>query len=435
MMGIEQTLPANLQEALSKGLLKRIPLTFLPFVNQQLNQWNYLFPNERQSVERLLLFVASLSPEQSTNLFHDVVELEQKMGVSHWQFSTNEQTIQNSSLLASSSYFQEWRQAVQAVFDAADAHALKNSGAAVQSERKLVLLDMPLDLPVDAATVWRRWQGIGRPIRLDFSQSGNSHTAFAALVTGQPNSTGGRSTGLLDIVRGRSGSSPANTWIIDAGKGLVDNVLSSNPDAAPHASAAVLGYARLDQYRENFSHEMNTMPKDLGGADAVFDHLRKVDVVPWCPAEVASDPAIREFVRALYLSGNGAVIFGNSFVQWAASEAFRRARPTFLAAQFGVRSKPKPFTGVAVFDNPDQVNPLPAVDDLTGSAEDAQILALYVWLAATRYPEYRSSTVCVCLAESLSEAYVVAPPEFALLQATQPVSHDSLINALRNWIS
>ena len=165
MMGIEQTLPANLQEALSKGLLKRIPLTFLPFVNQQLNQWNYLFPNERQSVERLLLFVASLSPEQSTNLFHDVVELEQKMGVSHWQFSTNEQTIQNSSLLASSSYFQEWRQAVQAVFDAADAHALKNSGAAVQSERKLVLLDMPLDLPVDAATVWRRWQGIGRPIR------------------------------------------------------------------------------------------------------------------------------------------------------------------------------------------------------------------------------------------------------------------------------
>ena len=39
------------------------------------------------------------------------------------------------------------------------------------------------------------------------------------------------------------------------------------------------------------------MRKDLGDADAVFDHLRKVDVVPWCPAEVASDPAIREFVR------------------------------------------------------------------------------------------------------------------------------------------
>ena len=118
------------------------------------------------------------------------------------------------------------------------------------------------------------------------------------------------------------------------------------------------------------------MRKDLADADAVFDRLRKVDVSQWCPPEVASDPATREFVRSLYLSGNGAVIFGNSFVQWGASEAFRRARPSLLAAKFGVRAKPKAFTGVAVFDNPDQVNPVPSVDDLSGSAEDAEILAL-----------------------------------------------------------
>ena len=52
-------------------------------------------------------------------------------------------------------------------------------------------------------------------------------------------------------------------------------------------------------------------------------HLHKVDVTPWCPREVVADPALREFVRTLYLSGNGAVIFGNSFVEWAASEALR----------------------------------------------------------------------------------------------------------------
>jgi hypothetical protein len=133
---------------------------------------------------------------------------------------------------------------------------------------------------------------------------------------------------------------------------------------------------------------MNTMRKDLSDADSVFDHLRTVDLAAWCPAEVVTDEAAREFVRNLYLSGNGAVIFGNSFVQWGASEAFRRARPRFLAARFGVRSKPKPFTGVAVFEDPDQVNPLPSVDDLPGSAIDSQILALYVWLAASRYEEY-----------------------------------------------
>jgi hypothetical protein len=122
-------------------------------------------------------------------------------------------------------------------------------------------------------------------------------------------------------------------------------------------------------------------------------------------------------------------------VEWAASEAFRRARPTFLAAQFGVRSKPKPFTGVAVFDNPDAVNPLPAVDDLPGSAADAQMLALYVWLAASRFEDYQSSTVCVCMAESLPQAYVVAPAEFALWKESEPVPLGRLANALRTWIA
>jgi hypothetical protein len=180
---------------------------------------------------------------------------------------------------------------------------------------------------------------------------------------------------------------------------------------------------------------MNTMHKDLADADAVFDRLRKVDVTPWCPPEVVADPAIREFLRSLYLTGNGAVIFGNSFAQWASSEAFRRARPSFLAAQFGMRSRPKPFTGVAVFDNPDQVNPLPAVDDPAGSAVDAQMLALYVWLAAYRYEEYQRSTVCICVAESISQAYVVAPTDFTLILGAEPVSLDRLRDALCTWIS
>jgi len=434
-MTAEQKLPVEIQNALSKGLLNRIPLTFLPFVNQQLNHWEFLFHNERQSVERLLLYVASLSSEQSADLFRNVVELEDKMGVRHWQFSTTEQTIQNSSQLASSQYFQDWRRAVQAVFDAADAHALESAGASSKSGPRLVLLGIPQTLPVDKSGIWHRWQGAGRAIKLDLSQIGEPHKAFEKLVAGVPNGYSGQSQGLMDAARNRSNALPADTWVVDAGRSLVDAVLLKGAPDSTNPPAILLSNGRLDLYRQSFSHEMNSMRKDLADADAVFDLLRKVDVAPWCPEEVAADQATREFVRSLYLTGNGAVIFGNSFVEWAASEAFRRARPTFLAAQFGMRSKPKPFTGVAVFDNPEQVNPLPAVDDLPGSAEDAQILALYVWLAASRYAEYQRSTVCVCLAESLSEAYVVAPPEFALSQAAQPVSFDSLFSALRNWIS
>lgn len=434
-MQVADNLPDHLQSALSQGLLKRLPLTFLPFVNQQLHQWDYLFPNERQSVERLLLFVESLTPQQSSRLFRDVVQIEEKMGVSRWQFSTSEQTISNSSELARSPYFQDWRRAVQDVFDQADKHALSTQGAAVKAPNRLVLLDIPQPLPVDAVSAWRHWQGIGTPLKLEPSPSFPRQSPFEFLLAGDRGPAGQPSGGLLDAVLARPGVAPAETWVVDAGSSLSTAVLARNHPQAPAAQAIVLSYQRLDRYRQAFSHEMNTMRKDLADADAVFDHLRKVDVKPWCPPEVAADPAVREFLRSLYLSGNGAVIYGNSFVEWAASEAFRRARPSFLAANFGVRSRPKPFTGVAVFDNPDQVNPTPSVDDLPGSAIDAQMLALYVWLAASRYDEYQRSTLCVCLAESIAQAYVIAPPEFTLQHETASVSLDRLRHELRSWIA
>ena len=63
------------------------------------------------------------------------------------------------------------------------------------------------------------------------------------------------------------------------------------------------------------------------------------------------------------------------------------------------------------------------------------MLALYVWLAAIRYDEYQRSTVCVCIAESLSQAYVVAPPEFHSVAADSAVSLSELGHALRTWIT
>jgi hypothetical protein len=434
-MKVDEQLTDDVQACLNKGVLQRLPLTFLPFVNQQLKQWNYLFPRERQSVENLLIYVAGLTPQESTELFRNAVQLEEKMGVNQWQFSTTEQTIQNSSQLARSPYFQEWRRAVQAVFDAADKHRQNANAADAKARNRLVLLEIPQPLTLDAAKAWKRWQGIGRTLQLDLALAGNSNSALEVLLNGVPNGAGGQTEGLLSTCRRNRQSLPGDTWVVDAGRHLVDAVLRSEPPTASPMSPILLGYSRLDLYRQNFSHEMNTMHKDLGDADAVFDRLRQVEVSHWCPPEVNADPAVREFLRTLYLTGNGAVIFGNSFAEWAASEAFRRARPSFLSVQFGMRSKMKPFTGVAVFDNPDQINPLPAVDDLEGSSMDAQILALYVWLAARRYEEYQSSTVCLCVAVSLSQAYLVAPPEFNLRNDTEPIPLDRLAEALHKWIA
>lgn len=395
-----------------------------------------MFPYERQSILRLLLYLASLSEEQLSALFREVVQLEGKMDMRSWQFSTDQQTILNASLLARSPYYQEWRRAVQKVFDAADQHAEKEKAGDAAGNR-LILLVLPQRFPLERGKVWQRWQGIGRPLRLDLdlARSGDTHGAAEALLS--PANPGGGER-LLDVTSRRTNAAASDTWLLDAGASVVDCALKQGPSGivAPTSPAStLLSHERLSPFRENFSHEINTIRKDLADADAMFDRLRKTDVTPWCPPEVASKPAIREFLRSLYLSGNGALMFANSFVEWGASEALRRARPSLLVAQFGVRSKPKPFTSVVVFENPDQVNPLPAVDDLQGSALDAQVMALYIWLAASRYDEYRRNTVCLCLSESLSEAYVVAPPEFALLHDVEPVSLERLRAALTQWMA
>lgn len=349
------------------------------------------------------------------------------MGVRSWEFSTEEQTIQNSSLLARSPWFQEWRLAVQAVFDAADRDALKSSAHTGQPAHQLILIDFPESLPVQAERCWRRWRGMGRVVRLEPAAPKPPGSTFEWLLAGD--------RGLLNAARSLPRASHADIWVIDAGNGLPQPALAQQPSSPTVVSPVQLGYRSLDLFRQSFSHEMNTMRKDLSDADAVFGSLRKVNVTPWCPPDLAADPLIREFVRSLFLSGNGAVIFPNSFVEWAASEALRRARPSFLAARFGVRSKPKPFTAVAVFENPDEVNPLPPVDDLEGSALDAEVLAPYIWLAAARFDEYRDSTVCVCLAEKSNQAWLVSTDNFPLARETQSVPVDRLRDSLHSWMA
>jgi hypothetical protein len=428
-----KNLPEKLQDALRRDVLKRLPLTFLPFVNQQLHDWEFLFPNEKESTESLILYLDSLSSREAAALFSKVVSLEDKMGAHRWlKFSTEKQTIENSSELARSPYFQEWRQAVQEVFDAANRHAMQTYEGPVKPRNRAIVLDIPASLPVERSQVWRHWHEMGRRVKLQPLAPQSSQGALDGVLTGLiASATKANESSNSDKI---SAAIPtADSWVIDGARSLVDACLADRSYAST-ARAILLSYARLEAYRGSFSREINTMRKDLADADSVYDHLRKVDVAPWCPPEVATNPAVREFVRSLYLSGNGAVIFGNSFVEWAASEALRRARPRFLAARFSVRNKPKPFTGVAVFEDPDRVNPLPAADDFAGSAVDAEILAAYIWLSAIRYEEYRQSTVCICVAGSLMEAYVVAPPEFALREATGPIPVEALAESLRSWL-
>jgi hypothetical protein len=179
--------------------------------------------------------------------------------------------------------------------------------------------------------------------------------------------------------------------------------------------------------------ELNTIPRDLTAADQTIAELRRTDWTPYWPADLTGQQRLLNFMVSLFVSGNGALIFSNAFVQWAASEAIRRARPQALVASFGLRNKPKPFSGIAIFENQEKVSPLPDVPDPENSAVDAVILARYIFLAARRYREY-DRALCLCVSESLNTAYVMAPPEMKFRFDSDPLAPDELYQSIASWL-
>jgi len=433
-MSHEDKRPVQIREVLKKGLLKRLPLTFQPFLNEQLHTWDFLFPFEQQYLSRILTTLGGLDDEHFARLFHGLQEMEARMEVSRWAFSTREQTIENASLLARSPYYHEWRREVQKAFDEIDRQASANRyQASGRSENRLILLMFPDRLPLDRATAWKGWRGIGRELELDLDSVSLTWTFNEILFRGSSESGKRPRPSFVEAFAQKRGHSASDIWIIEAGShlsGLLPELNASNGTAA---RATFLSWEKLKALRETFLQQLNAIRKDLSDADAVYSRLRNVDVEQWCPPEVASQPAVREFVRSLFLSGNGAVVFSNSFVEWAGSESLRRARPNVLIARFGTRNKPKLFTSVAIFENQEKASPLPEVEDLPGSALDAQVLAYYIWLSASRYPEYEHA-LCLCLAEGRSAAYALGPPDCPLWRETRPLTLVRLSAFLHDWL-
>src|SRR5579862_8791568 len=111
--------------ALHHNLLKRVPLTFRPYFNQEIQSWTVKFPYERLYLERVVGFLDTLSPEHFELLFRTIRILESRMNVNPRSFSLEEQTIEGASVLARSPHYHEWRQEVNRIFEHIHSSALE----------------------------------------------------------------------------------------------------------------------------------------------------------------------------------------------------------------------------------------------------------------------------------------------------------------------
>jgi hypothetical protein len=403
-----------------RRLIARLPVTMRPSLNQQVDGWSTLFPFERNRLQKFMRGLDSFQPSALDALTAKLRALEARMGVEHWNFSQDRDTMENASMLARSAYYAEWRRGVEQVFDAVNAASVDDRTPPASPARLIVLI-LPQCLPVDPVTAWNDWDPRGHAFKI----AGDAREISDWLIRGQP-----ARPGIGALLAPQPGAASSDLWLIEADSKPVGPLAgAAQPDFCS------LDYATLKPLRDRFLAQVNTVPKNIEASDQVLAAIRQEDWEKWCPPELAGQPQLRSFLIDLFLSGNGALIFANAFVEWAASEALRRARPRALVARFGLRTKPKLFTGIAIFENQQAINTLPDVDDPEGSAIDALILARYVWLAATRYPEYRQA-YCLCVSEFRNSAYLISPeggsPPWNL---EGPVTPDEIVSRLAHVLA
>jgi len=361
-------------------LIQRLPATFGPALNEQLRQSELLFPAERRQLEAQLKWLSQLPRPEFDRLFAPLIEIESRMSL-HWDSSATGMSVRDVGILARSPLYPQWRGEVERVFARIDA-AAEQPGEFQHLPRLLVCV-LPPGLSLNDQPLWPdliaqgTWLSLDRPF-------GQMLPQFAAA--------------LVKRVCPPALEEDERTWAFECDTRL-----------AALAGAAVLSWDDLAACRREFLRRLNAVHRDLRSVDQTNEDLKRIDMGRLVGPAIAANPRLREFLRSLLLSGNGSLVFCNSFVQWGASEAFRRAQPQVLIASFGIRQKLKPFSSVVLFEDQNRSNPAPDEGDPAGSLVDALLLSKYVYLAVQRVVRHPERTLTLMAACDLNRVLVLGP--------------------------
>ena len=146
-----------------------------------------------------------------------------------------------------------------------------------------------------------------------------------------------------------------------------------------------MSYDRLRGYRDELTRALyEKIQSGVESPQAFAAYARSLTIAPGPGALLHAADVVQAFVRDVFLTGNGTLFVNNTFVEWAAVQALRRAQPRLLVARYGVRDKMKPFSSLLLFSQPRASDQIPLIEDPVGSFVDVEQLSYYVWLNAEK---------------------------------------------------
>jgi hypothetical protein len=391
-------------------LLAKLPRTFGPALNEQFRNWDLLFPAERRTISAQMGWLGALPDSDFHVLFEPIVAVEKQMDLPPWNPATGGLSVTDTGILVRSPHYQQWRTQVERTFDKIDAGV--EAQGKLKRSNKLIVAVMPSGLASYPGSLWPKLEAEGKWVALTAPFADVLPVLFRGIAEREP------APEIEPLER---------TWVFE-----YDSKLSATAVGPPVIG---LSFDQLGPLRREFLARLNHVKRDLPTLDLTYDDLRRLDLQPWFSEQTGV--GVREFTRNLFLSGNGALMFGNSFVQWGASEAFRRAAPQATFCRFGVRPKLKPFSGVVLFEDQNRANPVNDQPDPEGSFIDTQLLMEYIYLSAMRGAEYARRMLVLMAVPEQNRVLVIGPAAAGkpLTSSATAVSSAGLVDAARTWLA
>ncbi len=413
-------LSATLQALIDKGLFDRLPATFSTFFFEQIQDWELLFPAERDYHERLFTLLDRSDSALVERLFEPLRHIEQTMGVNENNWPRRHFTLDQVDFLNRSPRYPEWRKAVADIFARLD--PLLDEEIASAGHPRLVVVIAPGELPVGPDRMWLRIRQHGKRVPLEAPQDVADYLPL--LLTGAGHKDAANSIAAT-YAHAKAGE-PYGAWAVEAGGSLTGNT----------ERLVALSYERLRDYRARLMSEVRHIveTQEVRGPRQLSAKLKGLKIRT-SEGDVSRDPILAEFARAILLSGNGTLLVNNTFVEWSTVQAVRRARPSVAVVSFGIRNKIKPFSSLLIYADQDTANPIPTQMDTLGTYVDLEIFYQYIWQEFEKYAEYRRNTAYLFVAEGMDELFAIAPPDFRLLAETKPVKLAEVFGSMKDWMN
>lgn len=371
------------------ALLRDLPECFVPFLLNETVSLDWKFPAEQQELLAQLAYLNSLPAGRRSEEMaaFSRLQLSPQLGSFNWVNQPGQFLERLSAHL--------WATSQMDAFRAASERYMKDFRTAQP--------DLPPPVPRLAIVL------IGQGI------ANNSYPLFRKLrregvYFRQVNSSNGLET-IRALLESRAAShlAPYGHWFIDGGDTSI-----------ARSDVAVVSYLKLATVRTKLTTKMANAFEARMSSEALRTMLAEITPQDLGLKNSGNDEVLDRFKVSLFTEGSGTQIYSTTFVQWAAREALRRAKPLTVVARFTPRQRQAPMNELLSGSSR-------ATTDPAGSLIDADMGAWYTWIGLQRLTGADQSCF-VAWFEDHNEAVAVGPIFPRGTQETARIALGDLLN-------